>query len=531
MTALAPTIDLSRPQVLPARPPRARWGFTLVFLLVVMSLLGRGVYLVRPLDNDGAIFIYMGKLASQGAPYWQEFRDNKLPSVGLVMSGLYRVLGINWLGYVLAGLGMSVTSAWVLARAIHRHVSVESAWPTFVFALAYLNLNILVFAGFELETMQSFLCVLAFGAGLEAIFGGRRIDSFVVGLVAGFAAWLKPTGLGVAGVIWLGLMLREMAGQAPQDASDGRAARLRACVAHTLAMLGGALIPIGALFFQLWWTRLLPLMPEIIQETKRYAVETPWKWTDLLKPCVVAVVLGFPIAVRGWVMRRKAMPPAKGFPQGNRLWVLGLALLWFFIEMLGAFLQRRMYSYHFYPVAAPAAIVFGCFARKDTPARLLAMVVPVMVLSVLGMKEVLAYWEPPVDPATEYVLNHTNPGDRIWADCGARLALETDRPLGSRFALMFLLSNYDDAPAKYGSILIDDLRQRRPKIILMPSNLPQRLKGEFDGWDQLRRSATRRKNYAAAWYRLDGFVRANYRLVGWTQSERIYQLPPAAMKQ
>jgi hypothetical protein len=300
-------------------------------------------------------------------------------------------------------------------------------------------------------------------------------------------------------------------------------------------MLAGAAIPLGAMLFAYWWMRLLPVMPEIIGETKRYAAETPWKWTDLLKPCVVGVVVGFPIVVRAWVMRRHAITPRREsristhfglhprLPSRRCAWVLTVAVAWFAIEMLGAFLQRRMYSYHFYPVLAPAAVIFGCYVRRDNPGRFLATLAPVMLLSMLGVKEVMAYWEPQAHPAAAFVRAHTQPDDRVWSDCGARLALESDRALGSRYALMFLLSNYDEAPQRYGRILLADLKERKPKFVLIPLKLDARIKSEFDGWDQLKRSAIRRERYAQAWSDLVGFVEEHYRPVGWTQTERIYE--------
>ena len=56
-------------EVTAATPRRSRalsaMGF-LAGLCLVSALVGRLSFLVRPLDADGAMFIYMGKLVSQG---------------------------------------------------------------------------------------------------------------------------------------------------------------------------------------------------------------------------------------------------------------------------------------------------------------------------------------------------------------------------------------------------------------------------------------------------------------------------------
>ena len=64
-------------------------------LCVLSALLGRLCFLARPFDSDGAIFIYQGKLVSEGERYVYDFIDNKFPTVGLLTGFFWRSLGVN----------------------------------------------------------------------------------------------------------------------------------------------------------------------------------------------------------------------------------------------------------------------------------------------------------------------------------------------------------------------------------------------------------------------------------------------------
>jgi hypothetical protein len=70
----------------------------LLCLCVISAILGRLCYIVRPFDSDGSMFIYMGRLISEGGRFCHDLVDNKFPSVGLVTSVPWRLLGANWTG-------------------------------------------------------------------------------------------------------------------------------------------------------------------------------------------------------------------------------------------------------------------------------------------------------------------------------------------------------------------------------------------------------------------------------------------------
>ena len=69
----------------PATERRTSW-LLLFCSLFIAALASRLCYLFRPFDSDGSMFIYMGKLVSEGGRFGTDFVDNKFPTVGLMMS-------------------------------------------------------------------------------------------------------------------------------------------------------------------------------------------------------------------------------------------------------------------------------------------------------------------------------------------------------------------------------------------------------------------------------------------------------------
>jgi hypothetical protein len=182
------------------------------------------------------------------------------------------------------------------------------------------------------------------------------------------------------------------------------------------------------------------------------------------------------------------------------------------MELLGSMLQRRMYAYHFLPVGAPAALLFGMIPRRNDAKPMLAALGPIMFFSLVGAIEVLKYPDPrvPIMPTSAYLLKHAAPGDAVWQDEMPRLLLETGLRPGSRFPLMFLLGNHDTAPLEYLPPLLADLERRQPKFIILPTNLDAEIESETTRCAHLLRSPVRARNFAWAWRELDGYVRRNY---------------------
>src|SRR5881394_434674 len=93
----------------------------LIALLALAAGVGRLCFLIRPFDSDGAMFIYTGKVISEGGRFGHEIVDNKFPTVGLVTGFFWRMFGAHWRPYVLSGAVMSFATMLVLARAARRH--------------------------------------------------------------------------------------------------------------------------------------------------------------------------------------------------------------------------------------------------------------------------------------------------------------------------------------------------------------------------------------------------------------------------
>jgi hypothetical protein len=173
-----------------------------------VALVSRLSYLMRPWDPDGAIFIYMGRLVAEGGVFWQDLVDNKLPTVGFLTSIGWRTIGPWWAGYVLLQAGLAILACLALGQAASRLAGPQAKWPTILFGLVYLNLNTVVFGGFQLETIQVFFASLAAMAAAELLATpapsapsppltapsatGLFADAFALGLCAGCAALAGP---------------------------------------------------------------------------------------------------------------------------------------------------------------------------------------------------------------------------------------------------------------------------------------------------------------------------------------------------
>ncbi len=98
------------------RAPRSPGLAILVAVCIVSALVGRLSYLLHPFDSDGAMFIYMGKLVTEGGRVGYELIDNKFPTVGLMTSGCWKIFGDNWPSYVFLQMALSLAAACLLLR-------------------------------------------------------------------------------------------------------------------------------------------------------------------------------------------------------------------------------------------------------------------------------------------------------------------------------------------------------------------------------------------------------------------------------
>jgi hypothetical protein len=482
----------------------------LVTFCLISAAAGRLSYLIKPFDHDARMFVYLGKLVCDGGRYGHDLIDNKFPSVGLMTSVCWRMFGTNWFGYVLLQTVLAAGGALLLGRAAARAFGEQARWPASLFAVVYLNLNVAVFGGFQLETLQTFFAILAAGAAMEALRGGSMRDALALGLAGGCAMMLKPTGGAVLGAFALAACFtwrREW----------GRIAL------HGIAAAIGLAIPMLVVLAYLVETQTLADLPALYRQIARYAAETPMRWDDWLKPIVVCAVAGFPIAVRGWVARRDKVIDINFVATRSSLATFAIA--WFTLELLGAVMQRRMYSYHFLPVAAPAALIFAMFPRRMRVMPLAAALLPAAVLSLAGANEVWKACYPPTYrlAASDYLAAHTQPGDSVWQDSMPRLLLETGLKPGARIPLTFLFFNYDAAPIEYCDVMIRDFEERKPKYIVLPENLEAKLKYESERAPEMQRRPVRAENYRNAWRRIETYVKENYAPEATIDREIIYR--------
>jgi hypothetical protein len=473
--------------------PRAG-GWLLLGTLILCALVSRLCYLIRPFDSDGAMFIYMGRLISEGGRFGHDLVDNKLPTVGLMTSACWRMFGAHWMPYVLLGAAMSMLAAWVLGRAARRNFGADAGRATLLFAIVYLNFNFAVFGGFQLETPQALLTSLAAAAALEALGGDDLRDAFTMGLCAGTAALLKPTGIVVAAAFAVVVVMY--------------ARSWRSVARLGVASILGAMFPLATALIYLIAADNLADIPAMLRQISSYAGNSAWEWKDIVKPMIVCVLAGFPMLVRGGIFRRAQDRVAGRATPAMVMFVL----IWLALEAVGVAAQRRMYAYHFMVLAPPLALLFGMLPRTARTAPLAAALMPMALFSVFGASLVFQHTGigRPTMAVSDYVNAHAAPCDFVWQDDAARLVLETNLRCGSRYPLMFLLANTDLAPLEYSEIILKDFEQTRPKYIVLRSDLDCYVEWQCGAILELERFPRRRENFRCAWGHIESYVRSNY---------------------
>ncbi len=167
----------------------------------------------------------------------------------------------------------------------------------------------------------------------------------------GVAAMVKPSGLAVLAAFGIALIFRR-----------------RRILVHAAAAAAGLAIPLAATLAYFHAADLFAILPAISRQIADYAANSPWEPWDLSKPVIVILILGFPMLVRGYIFRR---PQHRESIRPDRIIAI-FAILWLTLEAAGIVAQRRMYSYHFLVLAAPASLVFGLIPRISRPVPLAA---------------------------------------------------------------------------------------------------------------------------------------------------------------
>jgi len=489
--------------------PHARVGlWLLVGFCLFSALISRLSFLVRPFDADGAMFVYMGKLVANGGRIGYELIDNKFPTVGLIVSPCWRAFGAWWPGYVFLQTALALIGCLLLARTAARNIGKHAFLPTLLFALVYVNCNFAVRGGFQLETLQSFFSILAACAALEALAGDDARDSFAVGLAAGVAAMVKPSGLAVLAAFTFSALWRYR-----HD--------WRRFLAHLFAAIAGFAVPATACLAYFQAADLFPALPGIYRQISGYAANSPWEWWDLSKPVIIGIIVGFPMLVRGYIFRR----PRHRVPQRTPSAILIFAIAWMTIECAGIVAQRRMYAYHFLVLAAPASLLFGLIPRRPALGSLAAALVLPAAISIFSAAQVLWYAPQSLqpEPSEQYLAAHTNPGDRVWLDGMMRLLVVTDLQPGSRYPMTFLWVNDDTAPLRYCHDMLSDFDQTHPKFIVVATNFAEYGRKLAARIKELGIRPQRKANFIAAWMQLGDYVQKHYHPEATLQWETIYR--------
>jgi hypothetical protein len=480
----------------------------LVALCVLGGVFSRLVYLIRPFDSDGAMFIYMGRLISEGGRFCHDICDNKFPTVDLMMSICWRAFGANWSGYVLLGFGMSVITIATLSRAAFRHFGRDAGWATLLFAIVYLNFNFAVFGGFQLETIQSLFTIIAAGAALEWLRNEDWRDAFLLGLASGCAAMCKPTGVAVVAAFTVACMFSKRA-------FSWKLAR------HAAALAGGSLFPAIVVLAHLIQTDTLRDMPALAHQISVYAKNSSWDPVDWTKPITIVILGGFPFFVRARIFRRSEDRARVSVDRTTLIFVA----TWLALETIGVAAQRRMYAYHFLVLVPPLTLLFAMVPRTIRVKPLAMALIPTAIFSIYGGSLVIeiCYTGQTRTTTGAYVMSHTQPHDAVWKDDAAKLWLETGCRPATRFPLTFLFANHDDAALEYLPQILGDFDRTRPKYIVLPAQRKRMVKHQVDHIVELARFPRRAQNFEHAWQQIFDYVDERYVLETRMGNDAIYR--------
>jgi hypothetical protein len=489
-----------------------RWAWVALFCVCAASaLLGRLVYLADPFGGDGAMFAYMGKLVAEGGRMGVDLIDNKFPTVGFLTSLFWRTFGTHWAGYVIAQTSLCLLAALALSRAAGQTFGAHARLATLLPAVVLMNLNAAVMGGFQLESIQSAFATLAAACALYAMKDADWRDAFAAGLAAGCATLVKPTGGAVLGA----LVMLQICARAPGSIKTSAAA------------VAGAIIPLIAAAIYLHVSDQLRLIPGIARQIGEYSANTSFDAWDLYRPLSLVFLFGMALLIRGWVFRRSA--PACNASLALRLF----PIVWLVLELVGVLMQRRMYAYHFLPLAAPAALTFGSLPRRTTLGQLLGVLAIPLFFNAWGS---LDTWRLGDGGSTKAQLAawldaRCLPGERVWRDQTVDLLLGTDLRSASRIQLTFIFMNSDTSPQRFAGILLDDLNTSRPPYVVLPADVEGDIRLHTTGILELARIPLRRDNFARAWRDIHRWVMDRYEPVTTIGRETIWQRRRDAMVQ
>jgi hypothetical protein len=319
---------------------------------------------------------------------------------------------------------------------------------------------------------------------------------------------VKPSGGGVAGAFRIALL--------PHPRLLGRA---------VVTLVPAALVPAGAVLAWTWSAGLLPEMPGLFREVSLYAGQTPLPPEEYVKLFVAALIGGGPfLLVR---VCRPIEAPAGHDGRATLRTVTVFAAVWLALEVLGVVAQRRMYAYHFLPIAAPLSLLFGLACRAQRPVRAyVAALAPVLVLSlawIAGDLGRLATQGVHRLPESEWLLAHAAPGDTVVGDPVERLLMETGLTCGARYAHLFYFGNHDAAPLEYGRRFLEDPERRKPRWAVFGTDRAAHHRLAADLMPIYALRPVRRANLLAAWEAIEAYLAARYEPAATVGEVTIYR--------
>ena len=479
---------------------------SLLAICLLSAVIGRLVFLCNPFDADAAIFIYMGKMTYLGGRMCHDFLDNKFPTVGLMMTLPWRLLGNEWAAYVLFSSSLALASCLILAETAKRSFGRNAGLATLFFALVYLNFTRTVFGGFQLETFQIFFDCIAVFFLMECLRSDRWIPALAAGMAAGCAAMFKPTGLTVLLAF-----------------AACRFAFPRPTFKQLFAIAAGVAIPAATALAYLIAADLLPDMPGLYRQITGYAANSAVGLPNLLKMPTVLCGLAVPMFFRFWLFRRRRVDtPRETYITTSQLFVF----VWFCLEIIAVIMQRRMYWYHFIVLAPPAAMIFGMIPRALLAIDdLAACVMPLAILSIGAASDALDQLYKGAPRSLPAIICSLTLRRAIVSGTKTPPAclLETNLQSGCALCADVSLRQHRRFAHIFSQQILADLTASRPKYIVLKIRLDSWVDYESRNiWD-IEDRPMRRVNYVRAWKNISAYVKQNYVPIAHMDKDTIWE--------
>ena len=492
-----------------ADPPAARTSILLTaWLLILLALSGRAIYIFMPVGSDTAMFVYAGKLVAGGGLPGIDLLDNKLPSVGLLMSVPERLVGAFWPAYGVIGLTLSIGASLMLWRLARRHLGASAAVLVGVASVVWLNFTPGVYGQLQLETIEIFFTTCAAAAAVEWIMKQDWRDAAAAGLCGGMAMWAKPTAAAVLAAAGLAMLASRV--------------RWSTRAAGAVALCCGAFGPIVVCMWLIVITGMADGLGGTLKQLHDYAAGSNLDWSDYAKPACVVAALLFPLLILGVILRRDRDDSPRPSATGK---IAFFAVAWFTFELAAVISQRRMYAYHFLVLGPPASLLCGIPLRSVRPRTLLMAFGPAAAVAFAwAITMVPAIGRPNRDTKMiAYVRSHVMPNQAVWVDDYARLLMETDLAPGSAVPLIFLFANSDEAPDFFTNRMLADFADRKPTMVILPSNVDRLAELYRHHMADVAGSPRRAEAMARGVRQIDAYVREHYFAVARIDGLTVYR--------